>query len=82
MDEEKKKKLEAAGWRVGDADEFLGKTKRMKKIEEWWAEQHRVVEFEESDAGYWHVYVKGFFADFEICEIANALKAANKDGKL
>ena len=58
------------------------KPKRLEKLEEHWTEQVREVTFEESDAGYWHVYIKGFFADFEIAEIARALKAANKAGKL
>ena len=60
----------------------MTKPKRLEKLEDHWADQRRAVKFEESDAGYWHVYIKGFFADFEIKEIANALKAANKAGKL
>ena len=60
----------------------MTKPKRLEKLEDHWADQHRAVKFEESDAGYWHVYIKGFFADFEIAEIARALKAANKAGKL
>ena len=58
------------------------KPKRLQKLEAYWEDQVREVKFEESDAGYWEVYIKGFFADFEIAEIANALKAANKAGKL
>jgi hypothetical protein len=60
----------------------MDKTKRMLKIEAYWEEQHRTVEFEEQDAGYWHVYVKGYFADHELHEIVKALKAANKAGVL
>ncbi len=53
------------------------KPKRLQKIEDYWQDQHRQVYFEEPDAGYWHVYVKGFFADFELAEIAEALKLCN-----
>ena len=60
----------------------MTKPKRLQKLEEYYADQYREVKFEESDAGYWHVYIKGFFADFEIAEIARALKAANKAGAL
>ena len=54
------------------------KPKRLEKLEEYWAEQHRAVKFEESDAGYWHVYISGFFADFELAEITRTLKQANR----
>ena len=83
MDDEKKKRLEDAGWQVGDADEFLdAKPKRPQKIEASYADSNMQVEFDNDFGGEWMVYIKGHFADFEIKEISNALKAVNKSGKL
>ena len=58
------------------------KPKRMQKLED--AYEDRVVEvmFEEMDAGYWSVYLDGYFADHELHAIVKALKAANKAGRL
>ena len=60
----------------------MTKPKRLSKLEA--AYENRVVEvmFEEMDAGYWSVYLKGYFADHELAEITKALKAANKAGRL
>jgi hypothetical protein len=60
----------------------MEKPKRLQKLESYWADQQRAVEFEEQDEGYWHVLVKGYFADHELHEIVKALKAANKAGVL
>ena len=59
------------------------KTKRMLKIEDYWQSRGGpFVNFHEQDKGHWCVDISGCFADFEIKEIANALKAANKAGRL
>jgi len=72
-------------WKTGDADEFLEdimKPDRLVKLEEYWYDDMRTVLFEESDANYWMVQIKGIFQDFELAEIARALRAVNKAGKL
>ena len=51
---------------------------RLQKLEEYWYDDVRVVLFEEADSGYWMVQLRGIFQDFEIKEISNALKAANR----
>ena len=51
---------------------------RLQKLEEYWYDDVRVVLFEEADSGYWMAQIRGVFQDFEIKEIANALKAANR----
>jgi hypothetical protein len=58
------------------------KPKRLEKLEQYWREQHREVEFFEADESYWHVLIRGYFADYELHEIVKALKAANKAGVL
>ena len=60
----------------------MTKPKRLEKLEEYWYDDFRTVLFEESDANYWMVQIKGIFQDFEMAEITRALKAANKAGKL
>ena len=59
-----------------------GKPARLSKLEQYWQDSSQQVCFEEQDSGYWAVWLDGFFADFEIKEIAKALKAANKAGRL
>ena len=58
------------------------KPKRLKKIENYHKHSRVQVAFEESDAGHWIVYIKGFLLDFEVHEIGKALKAVNKAGVL
>jgi len=58
------------------------KPKRMQKIEAEYEDRVVEVMFEEMDAGYWSVYISGYFADHELHEITKALKAANKAGRL
>ena len=59
------------------------KPKRLQKLEDRWRDDDAgTVEFDNDFSGEWMVYVSGHFADFEVKEIANALKAANKAGKL
>jgi len=60
----------------------MAKPKRLQKIEDHYADSFRNVSFEDEFGGEWMVYIQGHFADFEIKEIANALKAANKAGRL
>ena len=72
-------------WKTGNADEFLEditKPARLDKLEEYWKDSHRKVEFEEQDIGSWVVVIQGCFADYELHEIVKALKAVNKAGKL
>lgn len=58
------------------------KPKRLEKLEKYWADSPQEVLFEEQDAGFWCVYINGFFADHELHEIVKALKAVNKAGRL
>ena len=60
----------------------MPKPKRLQKLENHWADSSQEVAFEEQDLGYWCVYIKGFLAAHELAEIAKALKAANKAGRL
>lgn len=53
------------------------KPKRLQKIEAAYEDRHVAVEFQYKDFDEWTAYLSGYFADFEIKEIANALKAAN-----
>ena len=85
MDDEKKKRLEDAGWKVGDADEFLEdimKPKHLSQIEEHYKDSARSVVFDNMFGGEWMVDIQGCFADFELHEIVKALRAVNKAGKL
>ena len=58
------------------------KPARLEKIENYWEQQFRTVEFEEQDIGSWVVVIRGCFADYELHEVVKALKAVNKAGKL
>ena len=58
------------------------KPKRLEKLEKYWEDYTATVEFNEQDSGNWCVYISGFFSDFELAEITNALRAVNKAGKL
>jgi len=59
------------------------KPKRLEKLEDRWRDDDAgTVEFDNGFSGEWMVHMDGHFADFEIKEIANALKAANRAGKL
>ena len=60
----------------------MDKPKRLQKLEANWQDRPQVVEFDNDFGGEWMVTIKGHFADFEIKEIANALRAANKASKL
>ena len=72
-------------WKTGNADEFLEdimKPARLSKIEEHYKDSARGVVFDNMFGGEWMVDIRGCFADFEIKDIASALLAANKAGKL
>ena len=58
------------------------KPKRLAKLEQHYANSSHVVKFDDGFGGEWMVYISGHFADFQIREIANALRTANKAGKL
>ena len=61
----------------------IAKPPRLQKLEAYWQDSKAgTVKFDNGFAGEWMVYMNGHFADFEIKEIANALRAANKAGKL
>ena len=60
----------------------MDKPKRLIKIEKYWEDSATDIEFEESDEGHWIVSINGFLLDFEVNEIAKALKAVNKAGRL
>ena len=60
----------------------MTKPKRLQKLEDHYADRHAVVKFDDGFGGEWLVDIRGCFADFEIREISNALRAANKAGKL
>ena len=68
-------------WATGSADEFLEdimKPDRLVKLEDFYKDSERTVEFEESDAGYWMVLLRGVFQDFELAEMNRTLKQANR----
>ena len=58
------------------------KPARLAKLEAAYEDRVVAVMFEEMDAGYWSVYLDGYFADHELAEIAKALRAVNKAGRL
>ena len=59
------------------------KPARLQKLEDYWLERGGpFVAFHEQDEGYWCADIKGCFADYELHEVAKALKAVNKAGKL
>ena len=60
----------------------MAKPKRLEKLEKQYADSFRSVSFDNDFGGEWMVTIGGHFADFEIKEIAAALKAANKSGRL
>ena len=60
----------------------MPKPKRLQKIEDSYKDTSMRVEFDNDFGGEWMVYIQGHFADFEIKEIAAALNAANKSGRL
>ena len=79
MDDEKKKRLEEAGFKVGDADEFLAdiaKPKRLQELEDAYAPNK--VEFDDGFAGEWMVTIEGYFGGDELKEISDALEEANR----
>ena len=68
-------------WKTGDVEEFfedITKPARLIKLEGIYEDSARVVLFDNRFGGEWMVDIKGCFAGFEIKEIANALKAANR----
>ena len=70
-----------AKWKLGTAEDFfedIMKPKRLQKIEDYYKDSERTVEFEESDAGYWMVLLRGVFQDFELAEMNRTLKQANR----
>ena len=72
-------------WKTGNADEFLEdimKPKRLSQIEEHYKDSARSVVFDNMFGGEWMVDIQGCFADFEMKDIALALLAANKAGRL
>ena len=60
----------------------MTKPKRLQKIEDYWAKRMIDVRFEYEDFDEWTVYMKGYFDAAEVKEIAKALKAVNKAGRL
>ena len=58
------------------------KPARLEKLEEHYKDSARNVVFDDLFGGEWMVDIRGCFAGFELKDIANALQAANKAGKL
>ena len=58
------------------------KPARLEKIEKHYKDSARNVVFDNMFGGEWMVDIQGCFADFEIKDIASALLAANKAGRL
>jgi len=58
------------------------KPKRLQKLEDYWSLRPIDVWFEYEDFDEWTVYMKGYFDAAEVSEIAKALKAVNKAGRL
>ena len=70
---------------MDNAEEFLEdimKPKHLSQIEEHYKDSARSVVFDNMFGGEWMVDIQGCFAGFELKDIANALLAANKAGKL
>jgi hypothetical protein len=59
-----------------------GKPARLSKLEAYWEERYCKVEFHEQDEGSWCVEIQGWYAAHELAEIAKALRAVNKAGRL
>ena len=60
----------------------MQKPKRLQKLEDAYQERYVDVSFGFKDFDEWTVYLRGYFADFELHEIVKALKSANKAGRL
>ena len=56
----------------------MDKPIRLTTLEEYWDTRNMLVEFDNDFGGEWMVTLRGHFADFEVKEISNALRAANK----